>query len=402
MRRLACALILISTLIVWGCGGGSAPNNTPQPSFQKRAFVSNNFSNAVDIVNASTDAIGTSRVLTDNGPKVMTMSPDKTITLVSASFGGFNSLDAISNQSQIILGTLSLSDETISFLYQPDNKIIYIAVRNAGQVIRWDTSTATNPTSTILVPNVLRIVRSNDGKSILAFPDDASNSVYHIDTTVTPHTVTQVAGFDRPVWAVFSSDGSKAWVLNCGPECGGTTAGVQVLNLPALTLGASAAVPGGATYALLSGSTLFVAGTPPSNPCTFNAAVNCGFLTKVDVSGAPSAGASYEINDGYHDHMLLAPNNRLFIGAQATCAALPPNGCLSIFNTSNSTAKIIPPCGSACNSLNDITGMTTISGRNVVYVVEGGELRIYDTATDALQSKQVDTVGRSWDVVSPD
>ncbi len=27
--------------------------------------------------------------------------------------------------------------------------------------------------------------------------------------------------FDRPVKAVFSADGSTAYVLNCGPECGG-------------------------------------------------------------------------------------------------------------------------------------------------------------------------------------
>jgi hypothetical protein len=30
--------------------------------------------------------------------------------------------------------------------------------------------------------------------------------------------------FDRPVKAVFSADGGTAYVLNCGPECGGTKA----------------------------------------------------------------------------------------------------------------------------------------------------------------------------------
>ena len=29
--------------------------------------------------------------------------------------------------------------------------------------------------------------------------------------------------FDHPVKAVFSSDGSTAYILSCGPECGGTT-----------------------------------------------------------------------------------------------------------------------------------------------------------------------------------
>ena len=33
--------------------------------------------------------------------------------------------------------------------------------------------------------------------------------------------------FDRPVKAVFSADGSTAYVLNCGPECGGSSASVR-------------------------------------------------------------------------------------------------------------------------------------------------------------------------------
>jgi len=32
--------------------------------------------------------------------------------------------------------------------------------------------------------------------------------------------------FDRPVKAVFSADGGTAYVLSCGPECGGTTASI--------------------------------------------------------------------------------------------------------------------------------------------------------------------------------
>src|ERR1035438_5970724 len=33
--------------------------------------------------------------------------------------------------------------------------------------------------------------------------------------------------FDRPVKAVFSADGGTAYVLNCGPECGGTASSVS-------------------------------------------------------------------------------------------------------------------------------------------------------------------------------
>jgi hypothetical protein len=35
--------------------------------------------------------------------------------------------------------------------------------------------------------------------------------------------------FDRPVKAVFSADGGTAYVLNCGPECGGAKASISLL-----------------------------------------------------------------------------------------------------------------------------------------------------------------------------
>ncbi len=35
--------------------------------------------------------------------------------------------------------------------------------------------------------------------------------------------------FDRPIKAVFSEDGGTAYVLNCGPECGGSNSSVTVL-----------------------------------------------------------------------------------------------------------------------------------------------------------------------------
>ncbi len=78
--------------------------------------------------------------------------------------------------------------------------------------------------------------------------------------------------FDRPVKAVFSSDGSTAYILSCGPECGGDTAaytrvpdcahdlsaGPVVGLLPTTSALASATVPipGGASNALVDGTTM--------------------------------------------------------------------------------------------------------------------------------------------------
>ena len=71
------------------------------------------------------------------------------------------------------------------------------------------------------------------------FSDD-SNIVYSIDTTnidtktttstTVPKQITSTT-FDRPVSAFFTSDDSKAFILSCGAECGGTTARVSVLDV---------------------------------------------------------------------------------------------------------------------------------------------------------------------------
>ena len=97
--------------------------------------------------------------------------------------------------------------------------------------------------------------------------------------TLPKYCVTKVADpngeFDRPGKAIFSADGQSIYVLNCGPECGGTQAGIVTipdlrfgpeyeiqpgragLNLQA---GPVLHVPGGATNALQDATTLYVAG----------------------------------------------------------------------------------------------------------------------------------------------
>ncbi len=416
MLRAACALLglLGFSVLLIACGGGGSNLNGPTTSgLTNRAFVSNEFTSAIDIVDAANDKLATHRIITDSNPTIMSISPDKKATLLFAS--GSNLLDVIDNKNEGVAGKLQLLDKTESFFFLPDDKTVYVAVRNVGTVIAWDTSAG--KTTGLTVPNVRWLAHSNNGKVVLAFPDDNSGNVYAIDTTVSPPVIANggspIGGFDHPVFAVFSSDDTKAYVLNCGPECGGTTAGIQVLSVAPYALsGTAVPVPGGATHALLNSSTLYVAGTPqPAPACANNVnSPSCGRLTVVDVSATPSVGNSYEIADGFHDHMLLAPNNRVYVGSEFTCTAVRPsgNGCLSIYNTSANTVATPVVCGSSCNGLADVTGMTNITksrtdGRKVVYVVEGGELHIYDTTTDAqIPGVNVDTNGRSWDVVAPD
>jgi hypothetical protein len=126
---------------------------------------------------------------------------------------------------------------------------------------------------------------------------------------------------------------------------------------------------------LLNSTTLYVAGA--------------GKLDVVDTATLAVSRSGIAIGDGFHHRMVLS-GNRLFIGAR-TCST----GCLSVLDTSALTATVSPPTG-------DVTGMQAISDRNRVYLVEGGELVIYDTTTGQPIALQPDIVGSLVDVVLVD
>src|SRR5206468_8604990 len=106
-------------------------------------------------------------------------------------------------------------------------------------------------------------------------------------------------------------------ILSCGPECGGTTAKVSVLDIASGAVSQTIAVSA-ATTALLDGTTLYVAGTQGTT----------GKLDVVNVSNMTRTTTGVTISDGFHQVMALASNNRLFIGAR-TCNNVT-TGCLSI------------------------------------------------------------------------
>jgi hypothetical protein len=209
---------------------------------------------------------------------------------------------------------------------------------------------------------------------------------------------------DHPVQAFFSSDDTTAFVVNCGAECGGTQASVQAFDMTSNTPGTPAPVDA-ASVALLSGSTMYLAGTPyadgaPSQPCTGQqtAATTCGLLTVFDLTSMSVVTSGIVITDGYHNRIAMGANGQLFIGARTCTEIIPPQppppgaeirGCLSVFNTQSVAVGNIQPGQVTIPPENgDVTGIQPIARRDVVYLiqgqnVQGGTLYIYDTTTDA-------------------
>jgi hypothetical protein len=224
--------------------------------------------------------------------------------------------------------------------------------------------------------------------------------------------------FDRPTKAVFSPDGGTAYVLNCGPECGGVKSSVSTLpvapmiylvgrasgTLPtnAALTSTNIAIPGGATNALVDATTLYVVGQKPQ--LVSGQTLFTGNLTVVNLSNS-TAGSPVSISDGTPggpSRMLEADNNTLWIGMTkcnngVRAATGLPDGCLTMFNTSTGTVTMIEPY------LGDATGIAAVTGLNKIYTAEGGQVYIYSTTDGtALDNQYVTVTGTAYDVAYMD
>ena len=403
---LLSALIATFSFSLAGCGGGPKKSATPAASgLNTRVVASQSISSLTGnpglvIIDGTFDTIARApRINAGTAPGYMEISPERASLMVFDS--ATNSIDVVNTQKETLAGTIALPGPTVSMV-APSNSIGYAAVPSATIIgsppgaLEFLSLTSFSITATISVPSAQYVVSNSGGSQLLVFSNDSDDvtvvSPYLLNTG-SPLT-TAVPGFDRPVWAVFSSDGNTAYVMNCGAECGGTQASIQTLNLKTLSVGPALPVDG-ATIALMSGSTLYVVGSPPTNnACTgqTTAAKTCGRLDIVDLN-TMTVTNRIVITDGYHDRIDISSNGQLFIGSYnctniGNINAVNPSGeirgCLSIYNTSipGNTSAIIPPDNG------DVTGLQSFSTRFVEYVAEGGNLRVYDTTTDKLYIDQ--------------
>jgi hypothetical protein len=218
------------------------------------------------------------------------------------------------------------------------------------------------------------------------------------------------ATFDHPIKAVFSPDGSTAYVIDCGPECGGTTAGLTAIPITASSInsgstGASGialvaqsniAIPDGATNAVFSGNTLYIAG----QQYQATSGLFAGYLTVLNTPANTIAG-TYSISDGMHNRMVFADDNTLWIGSsqcnqgvryqQSQTGASVQFGCITMFDTATGAVTIDSYQG-------DGTGIAGIEGLHKVYTTEGGQIYIYSTTNMAqLDNSNVTIAGTAID-----
>jgi hypothetical protein len=158
-------------------------------------------------------------------------------------------------------------------------------------------------------------------------------------------------------------------------------------------------IPGGASNALLTTSTMYVAGQQLQPDGLFS-----GNVTVVNLA-SNTAGSPVSISDGAPgapSRMILADDSTLWIGMTKCTngeryAKGLPYGCLTMFNTSNNTVTTIEPYQG------DLTGIANVEGLHKVYVAQGGQVYIYHTTDGSQISNQFVTVtGTAYDVAYMD
>ncbi len=334
----------------------------------------------------------------------------------------------------------------------PDGSRFVGATATSGQLI----VTAGGTPIPLNLPNVNRVA-INQGNSIILAMTRNSNQLYRViqlpqnNVVPTPnppgyvdcepllnpvYCVVPVPGnYDRPTGAYFSLDGSTVYVLNSGPEDGGTTASVSVLqssallvtNVPqsanypsplaALPVPNPVPIPGGVTVALSDGTTLYLAGQSRQADGLF-----AGNLTLVPLNTyVPSTPVS--ISDGTHTRLLFADNNTLWVGSSQCAtgerAKLGQNyNCLTMVHlgAATPTATVIPslipggtttvPFPNTNGNLyyyGDLTGICWIQNYNKVYTAYGGQIHAFSTVDGTeINNSNVTVQGTVLDVAYMD
>jgi hypothetical protein len=413
------AVLVAASVTLVACGSSSNSSGAHHASGLKfRAFVSNSLSGGfpvINIVDATQDVLSPSTIsLLGIVPQagLMAVSPDLRLTLVFSPPGDIAVINNATESTASGVQVVGLPGLTESIAIANNSATAYAAVPAApvsgqapGAVIAINLISGAVQ-ATIPVPAAHYLVLSPDGSRLLVFSDNSNNvtviATGLIGTNNDPRQpVGGICCFDRPVWGIFA-DSATAYIFDCGAECqGGVAAGITTFDVGSPAPGPTVALSG-ATYGILDGGVLYVAGTPPNTACGGGAAgaPSCGTLNLVDVSSMKMINPNpISITDGYHNRMAMGSNGQLFIGAKS-CTSIGVigdeiRGCLSIYNTIHS-AVVIPP------QIGDATGIEPIPGRHIVYVCEGGVFQVFDTTTDKLLVQvnplPIDIVGYSIDV----
>ncbi len=350
------------------------------------------------------------------------------------------------------LGVLAVQDATTGRSFGLNLPNVYQVAANVGDTVAIAMVRNSNTLYQVVKLNANQYATEQDAAKMPSIQGGQNvggiNAVDCQPYNLPVYCVVPVPGsYDRPIGAYFSLDGTTMYILNCGPECGGTTASVTemqqgVLNInnvsqtgvsngnvasyttgtpatpvpfPILGVIANTLVPGGSTIAVSDGATLYVAGQQRMADGLFTGNLSTISLATNAVTG------QYSISDGTHTRILFADDNSLWIGssfcATGERAKLGQNyNCLTRFDLGAKAAVVYPnltPGGATTvpypnTNLNpyyygDLTGLCWVQNLHKVYTAYGGQVHIFSTVDGSeINNSQVTVQGTALDVAYMD
>lgn len=431
---------LLGSISLAGCGNGDTTSQStynngsgdqpfkPTTHLSHRAIVSNYYASNLQVVDTTEEKLTTYTFATGSQPTYMQSSPDGTLTFINNT--GSNSISSLNNNQEAVKATIGLSGYTKSFVTSVSNKVGFAAVpnysngtfRTPGAIVRFNPTDGSVNTQNIQFPNVLYLGMDPAEKHLMAFTQ-SDYLAYWVDLTTLdpstqvppyfPLTLTDTLGnpvsLSRPVAVFFSTDNTKAYVLNCGPECGGTTpANVTVIDATSIKTPSSPTTATGGTATVLAvwqvngaqvgmidrkANKLYLAGSTGSI-VTDSAGNNVfdGYFTAIDLTNTSSTYTPPSIQVGNGTSRIIRNISGTFwIGARNCGAA----NCITMVNSALTSAA---PLSTTPNG--DATGITLATNTGFVYTIEGGELYIYDKNLNPFVSQyNTDVKGQAFDVL---
>jgi hypothetical protein len=464
-------LTTVCTLAVTGCGTNLY--QFPTYNFAGRPVPPSQLSNRV-MVGLTTGAQGSLQILdaqrdirnsvynankfffisgySSNNPENILSFPDELRGYVYSNASPSYNITVVNYGTESQGSTAAtLNSPSNSYSVSADFVRLYSAQEEVGQI--FITDSGLGQTFALNLPNVYQVY-VNPGDTVALAMVRNSDTLYRLvklnanslnppgavdcEPTILPvYCVVPVPGtFDRPTKISYSLDGSTAYVLNCGAECGGGTNGGSGVSLipqgslqfnliptslpypPVVTQ--TIPIPGGVTDALSDGTNLYLAGQQLQPDGLF-----AGFETTLPLATlVPEAPVS--ISDGTHTRMIFGDDNTLWIGS-SSCANGERYALFSAGNTTQAanyncltrtvlptgtsplTAAVVPAVNQGSGSVTavpvpyqnqnedpyyygSLTGICWVQGLHKMYTAYGGQVHAFNTADGSEINNQFITV----------
>ena len=450
LKQATLILALLGAIVLPGCriqdtttqaayntGSGDQPYK-PKTHLKHRSIVSNYYAGALDVMDATEDRLTSFTFAVGSEPTYLQPSPDGTLTLVNNTES--NSISSFNNFQEKVWATIPLGGFTQSFVTSMNNEFGFAAVPNVsngnppnlpGGIVGFNPSDGSlNPE--IEFPYVQYLAMDTAEQHLLAFTSGAAptsvstanctivvddDTAHWVDmTTNDPATgvppyyslCLSTAGgtlvqLSRPVAAFFSSDKTKAYILSCGNECGGSssasvteidTTSITPLTPPTTGSLATATVlnqwtVNGARIGLMdrTANMLYVAGSNGMVPSGGNTVQN-GYFTVINLT-AGTVVSSTQIGNGVK--RWIRNINGVYWVASLNCGV---QSCVTLVNPTAGTAAEL------ANANGDATGISLQVNTGEVYTIEGGQLYIYNQQGQPITSYySTDIIGQGSDVL---